>query len=550
MRFTEHLSATPTPQTQAIIGREADMVANAAGGVVFKINDWSALDRFLILGTDGGTYYVSEKKLTKDNMDVVKRCVQADGLRVVQRIVEISVGGRAPSNDPALLALAYAMKKGDEATRKAAAAAVPACVRIGTHLFHFVAFIELFGGWGRSTKRAIGAWYTEMYTTKLALQLIKYKQRDGWSHRDVLRLAKPADVAGIHGELLRYTTKGWDAIGSSAPLDPALALVWAHEMAMVDDVSPTVLIGLITDYGLPWECVPSTVLDNKDVWNAILHANMGMEAMIRNLPKMTQVRLLAPNSDAAKFVASRLRDEAGIKASRIHPMRILLAMKGYAAGHNIGGFGTATWTPVTSILDALDAAFYLSFANVEPTGKRTLIALDVSSSMTSPMAKTALSCREASVAMALITIASEARIGNEVEVVGYTSGLSRDWTCSTAITPLAISARQRLDDVVRFVDTLHFGATDCALPFVWAKDQGKDFDAVISYTDSETYAGAIQPTEALTAYRKARNINTRAIVVGMTATEYSVLDEKDAGSMNVVGFDAGVPAVMADFIRG
>ena len=34
--------------------------------------------------------------------------------------------------------------------------------------------------------------------------------------------------------------------------------------------------------------------------------------------------------------------------------------------------GESTWTPVARIVDALDAAYYQSFGNVEPTGKRLL----------------------------------------------------------------------------------------------------------------------------------------------------------------------------------
>ena len=39
------------------------------------------------------------------------------------------------------------------------------------------------------------------------------------------------------------------------------------------------------------------------------------------------------------------------------------------------------WNPVREVVDALDAAFYTAFGNVEPTGKRLLLALDVSGSM-------------------------------------------------------------------------------------------------------------------------------------------------------------------------
>jgi len=36
----------------------------------------------------------------------------------------------------------------------------------------------------------------------------------------------------------------------------------------------------------------------------------------------------------------------------------------------------------------------------------------------------------------------------------------------------------------------------------------------------------------------------------MTATEFSVVDPCDSLQMNVVGFDAEAPAIIADFVRG
>jgi 60 kDa SS-A/Ro ribonucleoprotein len=45
---------TPVPGT----------VQNNAGGFVYQIDKWEQFDRFLILGSEGGTYYVNEHNLT------------------------------------------------------------------------------------------------------------------------------------------------------------------------------------------------------------------------------------------------------------------------------------------------------------------------------------------------------------------------------------------------------------------------------------------------------------------------------------------------------
>ena len=123
------------PVNEPIKGREAEMVTNNAGGVVFTVDCWTRLNRWLILGSEGGSYYVSEKKLTLDSIKALDECLKTDGERTVKQIAEVSIAGRAPRNDQAIFALIYAAKKGDDKTRAAAWKAFPEVVRTGTHLF-------------------------------------------------------------------------------------------------------------------------------------------------------------------------------------------------------------------------------------------------------------------------------------------------------------------------------------------------------------------------------------------------------------------------------
>ena len=142
--------------------------------------------------------------MTRESAAAAERCLKLDGPRVVARIVEFSETGRAPKNDPALFVLAMALKTGDEPTRKAAEAAVPRVARIGTHLFRLAQFVEAFGGWGRRTRRAFREWYRNQTSDDLALQAIKYQSRDGWGHRDILRLAHPRAPSFAHQLVYRF----------------------------------------------------------------------------------------------------------------------------------------------------------------------------------------------------------------------------------------------------------------------------------------------------------------------------------------------------------
>ena len=188
------------------------------------------------------------------------------------------------------------------------------------------------------------------------------------------------------------------------------------------------------------------------------------------------------------------------------------------------------------MIDALIAAFYTAFQAVEPTGKRLLLALDVSGSMAAGRgAGSSLTPREASVAMALMTAATEAN----THIVGFTSGMVQ----------LPLSPSMRLDDAVQAMSGLPFDRTDCAQPMLYARERGLRVDAFVVYTDSETWAGSIHPVQALRQYRAQTGIAAKLVVVGMVSNGFSIADPNDAGMLDVMGFDTATPAVIADFIR-
>ncbi len=544
MNFLKHFNLKKTPQSQPIPG--AGQVANDNGGFVWAVDDWARLDRFLILGSEGGTFYIGGRALTIDNAQAVLRCIDVDGLRAVKRIVEISLAGRAPKNDPALFALALAAKLGDVDTRRAAQAALPQVARIGTHLYHFAEYVKGLGGWGRGTMRAFAGWYNGMDAGRLALQAVKYQRRDGWSHRDVLRKAHPRAPTPQHQAIYDWMVHGWPGVGESPHPDEALRTLWAFERAkrLTSRADVAALCALVSDHALPHECVPTEMKQFPEVWEALL-PHMGLQALLRNLGKMTAVGLLTPMSGAVKLVVSRLSRAEALRAARLHPLQVLVALNVYAQGH--GERGDLEWEPRQPIVDALDAAFYLAFGALEPTRARTLLALDVSGSMMGPpiAGMPGISPRVGSAAMALVTAAVEPNH----DFVAFTNGRSRSrWQgYGSGIAPLSISPRQRLDDVVQLLNGLPFGGTDCALPMIWAAEHRVPVDVFCVYTDSETWAGDIHPAQALRAYRQKTGIGAKLVVIGMTSNGFSIADPDDAGMMDVVGFDTATPSVIADF---
>jgi 60 kDa SS-A/Ro ribonucleoprotein len=529
-------------------------VPNSAGGFAWSVDDWTRLCRFLILGSADGSYYASELELTRKNAQAVERCIAEDGLRAVQEIVRISDEGRAPKNDPAIFALSMAAGLGDEPTRRSALEALPQVCRTGTHLFQFATFVEGFRGWGRSLRRAVGRWYATQSADAIAYQAVKYRQREGVTHRDLLRLAHPGervssgnptlDVSDAHARLFEWIVRG-------RVTDGLPRVVEGYGRAQSAE-KPAESAALVREFGLPREAVRTEHLTSTEVWEALLE-DMPMTAMIRNLATMTRVGVLESRSAGTAKVVEQLGDADHIRRARVHPIAVLAALRTYASGR--GARGRGEWKPVRKIVDALDAAFYSAFGNVEPTGVRLLLALDVSGSMSSGSVAGApgLTPRDASAALALVTAATE----TDYEVVGFFAGTGgwksrtkRMWDAEQGLTPLAISPRQRLDDAVKTVSNLPFGGTDCALPMLYAQAQELEIDTFAIYTDSETWAGGLHPAEALRDYRQASGIAARLVVVGMVSNGFSIADPADPGMLDVVGFDTATPQLISDFARG
>lgn len=553
---SKHVSVHTTPQTQPIPG--SSQVPNSAGGYSFKVDQWDQLDRFLILGSEGGSYYAGERELTIENAKCVESLLAIDGKRVVERITEISTNGRAPKNDAAIFALALALKKGDELTRKMARTAVPKVCRIGTHIFQFAEAVSNLGGWGRGTKGAFADWYLSQSDAQLGQNLVKYQNRNGWTHRDVLRQAHVTPKTDRQKAQLRWAvgkiTSGADPLASL--LDPRILAFEQAKVIAKGGVNPATthqIANLISTYRMPRECVPTEFLNELPIWDVLLRGGdtdrhmdrvfgaqddntprgMPFTAMIRNLGKMSAIELLKPMSEASKYVVQRLSDSEGLKKARVHPLSILLALSTYKSGHGLKG--SLTWNPVNTIVDALQDAFYESFKYVEPANKRWLLGIDVSGSMGGAyIAGTPLSCREGAAAMALVT----ARTEPQYQMFGF----------SNRFVELPITKSTSLDDAIQITGRLPFERTDCSLPMEHAIKHSIPVDVFVVYTDNETYAGARHPIQALQAYRNVSGIPAKLIVVGMISNGFTIADPNDAGMLDVVGFDSDAPAMMSGFV--
>ena len=528
--YAKHFSTKQTSQREPIPGRESEMVANRAGGFTFSVGKWGQLERFLVLGAEGGTYYAGEKEMTIENAKNVQACIKEDGVRVVDTVATFDRENRAPKANPLLFVLALCAKTGDKDTRTAANKAVSKICGTPTQLFMWMSYVKALGGWGSGTRRAIARWYNEREPERLAFQMAKYANREGWTHKDALRVSHAVPATDAHNDLFAYAVN--DEAKANARKKHMKILAGAERIR--DAATPADAIALIEKYRLPWECVPTQFRKDAAV-NEVLLQKMAMTATIRQLGRLTAVGLLGPMSDSAKLVIERITDKDALHKARVHPIQVLAALSTYKEGH--GARGNLSWEPNQQVVDALDEAFYLSFGNVEPAGKRFYLGLDVSGSMDwSDIAGIpGLTPRVGSAAMAMVT----ARTESDYYIAGFADGMRQ----------LDISPRQRMDTVLQKVDDCPMGGTDCSLPMRDALERKIEVDVFVIYTDNETYAGSIHPVQALKMYRDKMGIPAKLVVVGMTATECSIADPNDPGTLDIVGFDSAAPQIMSDFAR-
>ncbi len=520
--YTGHLGLRETPQSEPIPG--STQVPNSAGGHAWAVDDWTRLHRFLILGSEGGSYYASERKLSKDNAESVLRCLKDDPLRVVAEAVTISEAGRAPKNDPALFVLALASAVRREDVQQAIVEALPRVARIGTHLFTFMGYARALRGFGRGLKRAVAAWYRRRDAEWLSYQLCKYRSRNGWSHRDVLRLAHVRPRNEVERALYGFAVRGEAESGLPADF---LRLQGATS-------AKAAVASLGGNHSLSWEMVPSEHLGDAAVWTELL-PRLPINALIRNLGRMGANGTLTPMAAAEKVVVERLGNAEHIRKSRVHPIAVLSALMVYRQGH--GARGNLSWSPCPAVIDALDGAFYAAFGNVEPAGKRTMLALDVSASMdwNEIASVPCLTPRLGSAAMALVT----ARTEPQYLVTGF----------SHQLVQVPLTARSTLGEAVETLSRVPMGGTDCSLPMLQASADGLEVDTFVIYTDNETWAGRMHPSQALRQYRDKTGIPAKLVVVGMVSNGFTIADPDDAGMMDVVGFDTATPGLISGFSR-
>jgi 60 kDa SS-A/Ro ribonucleoprotein len=316
--FARHLSAIQevqnnTPATMSIPGREQEMARNNNGGFSFVIDAWSFYDRFLIIGPQSGNNAKDANLLADEGIALVKKLIKIDAIRVLSQAVQFSLEGRAPKNDSAIIAIAMVAAYGNSAEQVAAYEAMLDVCRTGTHLFLFVQVVNQFGKWNAAAKRGVAKWYTSKQDDRLAVQLLKYQNRNGWSHRDVLRLGHIKPQSDVQNAMFRHV------VGSDKKDLQEFLPELFEDVRIMNSTSDSKVITKIIEGNskISWEMVPTQFLNDAKVLEALL-PNMGMTALIRQLGRFSANGLTTPLSNSFRIIRDKLSSVEAIKNGRLH----------------------------------------------------------------------------------------------------------------------------------------------------------------------------------------------------------------------------------------
>jgi len=193
-----------TPQTQVIPGRDVDMTKNLAGAIGFKADKWIALRRWLLTGSMFDGYYQGKEEMTDANIKLLSELIAKDPSKVASEIIDASKKGISVHTP--ILALTF-LSMGEGEAKKLFKSAFKDTVRTASHLYEFMNYVKDYRGKGSVIHSAMNSWLSDRSISDLEYQFLKYQSREGFSGRDILRLAKPKSE-GTRSQLYNWITGG------------------------------------------------------------------------------------------------------------------------------------------------------------------------------------------------------------------------------------------------------------------------------------------------------------------------------------------------------
>lgn len=226
-----------------------------------------------------------------------------------------------------------------------------------------------------------------------------------------------------------------------------------------------------------WEVELSANGNTKESWEKLIGGGkLGYMALLRNLRNIVQA-----NPGNLKVALTKIADPDAVRKSRQLPFRFLSAYRSVADLPNVG----------SAVLDALEDAAYAAVSNLPQIPGKTVIAIDISGSMSSPVsAKSDIRCCDISTLLGLIA----SRICEDAIVYKF----------NTVIRKEAVSHRAAI--LQNAANVVCLGGTDMRLPFMQMLKDNIKADRIIILSDNQcNYNGSYAVQSYAAQYRRHTN---------------------------------------------
>ncbi|XP_017880741.1 60 kDa SS-A/Ro ribonucleoprotein-like [Ceratina calcarata] len=532
------------------------------------------LSRFLYVGKEypdyqPGNWFVHNYYLAKNVPSIEELAENTEKqLLPVQIIIKAFETNLVPNPETLVFALAVCCRQmKSESLRHEAYAALNKICASPQHFILFIKFASQISkqkeldaaggskhGWGQGLRKAANNWYLSKTPIELAECVTRYKGRYGWKHKDIVKLSHPVATDPGLEIILKYVVHGLKEAkekGTSNE-DRSVAEVLEYIERVEDFKRCTDEVraaGLLETYGLTLDHVPGHLLKSKEVWNALI-PSMNLVLLLTNLQRIHNLELLRPNSPTVSKIVDQFTSTESIAQDKVHPALVLVTIRDY---ENSGKPLTyekrkikeqfekplpVPPKPNSKIIDALYKMLNLSFNNVQPTGLRYMVTINMNKVMleTHCWRSGNVNGAEAGCMIALALLRSE----KHVTVATFKN---------VGIHTVNIDKTASFGQAMRRLQQMPVGNVNLSKPMAWAAHQNNKYDVFVNVVD-QIFEKSDTSEEALQTYKtKLKLPNTKLINCAVCSSSTYRKEKTNKSILLINGFDASVPVVVQAFAK-
>jgi len=486
---------------------------NEAGGIAYDLGAKHALAQYAVTGTFNSVYYANAKDQLKQVESLAKQC---DSKFIAKLAIYARENGKMKDTPAYLLAVLAARGEIDLLR-----AAFPRVCTNSKMLFNFVQIIRSGAvgrkSFGTAVKHMIQEWLTSKTGKGLFLSGVGHSDP---SLADVIKMVHPRPVDQEQQNVFSYLlNREYDESLLPDDLQIFEALKRGESRKVPD---------------LPFQVLTNCNLTEAQ-WKEVAR-NMPWNTLRMNLSNLNRKGVFADRK-LVNELAEKLADPELVRKFNVFPYQLMTA------------YQNTTDIPA-ELRNALQQAMETAVENVPALPGDTMVAIDVSGSMSSPITghRGTVSTVTRCVDVAAL-IASALLRKNRATVV-----LAFDCAGWAGRTGLHIPHLNPFDAVLTNANILAGyggGGTNCSLPFQFLNNGKIKVDNIILVSDNESWSGYGGRGDTCAEWCKYSAKYRNAKLVNIDIQPYGTTQVPDIKGkvMNIGGWSDTVFAIMAEFFK-